>query len=178
MKELSFEELFEFNCFSEDPAERAKAAELLEYRYGCEIHCADIAHSVRFAHHARGSTIIAAKICENVTIYQNVTIGSNMRYNKKQKQWEQIGSPILAKNVIVADGAKILGPITIGENSVVAAGAIITKDIPADSIAFGVNQSKPKDPEYDLIFRSNMPSGEEIKAVDAKRIAEFDKLHK
>lgn len=175
MKDYSFDELLAFNCFSEDPAEQAKAAELLEFRYGCEIHCADMDRSVRFAHHARGCTVVAAKICANVIIYQNVTIGSNMRYNKIQEKWEKVGSPILAKNVIVADGAKVLGPITIGENIVIGAGAIITKDIPANSVAFGVNQYKPKDPTYDLVFNPNMISGEEIMAIDAQRVADFNK---
>lgn len=174
MKDLSFEELLEFNCFSDDPAEQAKAAELLEFRYGCEIHCADMDRSVRFAHHARVCTVVAAKICENVIIYQNVTIGSNMRYNKKLAKWEHVGSPILAKNVIIADGAKVLGPIIIGENTVIGAGAIITKDIPANSVAYRVNQYKPKDPDYDLVFNPNMISGEEIMAIDAKRVAEFE----
>ncbi|SET52784.1 serine O-acetyltransferase [Enterococcus malodoratus] len=176
MKNWSFDELLEMNCFSKDPEEQAKAAELLEFRYGCEIHCANMDRSVRFAHHARGCTVVAAKLCENVVIYQNVTIGSNMRYNKQQEKWEHVGSPILAKNVIVADGAKILGPIIIGENSVIGAGAIITKDIPANSVAFGVNQYKTKDPNYDLVFNPNMIAGEEIMAIDAKRVAEFEQL--
>ena len=98
---------------------------------------------------------MAAKICENVVILQNVTIGSNLRFNKMDNEWENVGNPIIDKNVIIADRAKIFGPIIIGENSVVAAGAIITKDIPANSIAYGVNQFKPKDNNYDLIFNSN-----------------------
>lgn len=106
MKNLTFEELLELNCFSEDMVARAKAADVLEQRYCCEIRCANMDKSVFFAHHARGCTIVAAKICKGVVIYQNVTIGSNMRYNKIRKEWENVGSPILAENVIVADGAK------------------------------------------------------------------------
>lgn len=97
-----------------------------------------------------------------------------MRYNNIQNKWENMGSPILAENVIVADGAKILGPVTIGKNTVVGAGAIITKDIPENSIAFGVNQYKSKNPAYDLVFKQPMPSGEEIIEVDRQRIREFD----
>jgi serine O-acetyltransferase len=108
-------------------------------------------------------------------IYQNVTIGSNLRYNKTQKSWENVGTPILAENVIVADGAKILGPIVIGENTVIGAGAIITKDIPANSIAFGVNQYKPKSPDYDLVFNPDMIPGEEIARVNAELVAEFER---
>lgn len=175
MENLTFEELLEINCFSGDEVERARAAELLEWRYGCEIRCTDMDRSVRFAHHARGCTIVAAKLCRGVVIFQNVTIGSNMRYNKTREVWEDVGTPILAENVIVADGAKILGPIIIGENTVIAAGAIITKSIPANNIAYGVNKHKPKAPAYDYVFGPNMISGEEITRVNEARVAEFEK---
>jgi serine O-acetyltransferase len=173
MQDVTFEELLEANCFADDAAERAKAADLLEQRYCCEINCTDMDKSVLFAHHARGCTVVAAKICKNVVIYQNVTIGSNLRYNKTESKWENVGTPILAENVVVADGAKILGPIIIGANTVVGAGAIITKDIPANSVAYGTNQYKPKDPNYDLVFNPNMISGEEIAKVNKRRAAEF-----
>ena len=172
---MTFEELLKINCFSENKTERKKAAELLEKHYCCEIHCSDMDESVLFAHHARGCTIVAAKICKGVVIYQNVTLGSNMKYNKLTGEWENVGSPILAENVIVSDGAKILGPIIIGKNTVVGAGAIITKDIPANSVAYGINQYRPKDSDYDFVYNSNMVSGEEIMKIDEARIAEFDK---
>lgn len=175
LRNMMFEELLEINCFSEDDKERERAAMLLEQRYGCEIRCADMDRSVLFAHHARGCTIVSAKLCKNVVIYQNVTIGSNMRYSKIRKAWENVGTPILAENVIVADGAKLLGPIVIGKNTVIGAGAIITKDIPPNSIAFGVNQYKPKDMDYDFLFNPDMISGEEIMEIDRERVSNFEK---
>ena len=111
MENLTFEELLEMNCFSRDTAERARAADLLERRYCCEIRCEHMDKSVLFAHHARGCTIVAAKICKGVVIYQNVTIGSNLRYNKIHKKWENVGSPILAENVIVADRGSTANPV-------------------------------------------------------------------
>lgn len=157
-----FDTLVKMNCYSKNKILKKLAGNLLEKFYCCEINCTEIDKSVLFAHHARGCTIVAAKIFENVVIYQNVTIGSNMRFNKVSNKWENIGTPIICKNVVIADGAKILGPIIIGENSVVAAGAIITKDMPADSIAYGVNQYKPKDAHYDLVFNANMINPEKI----------------
>jgi serine O-acetyltransferase len=63
-----------------------------------------------------------------VVIFQNVTVGTNMRFNKVSSEWENVGDPIICKNVVIADdGAKILGPVVVGENSVVASGAIVTK---------------------------------------------------
>ena len=175
MENMTFEELLNINCFSENEEKKNKAKELLEKYYCLEVNCTEIAESVLFAHHGRGCTIIAAKIYENVVIFQNVTIGTSMKYNKNNNEWENIGNPIICKNVVIADGAKICGPITIGENSVVSAGAIITKDIPANSIAYGVNQIKAKDSNYDYLYNSNMMNPEEIIKINKQRIEELEK---
>jgi serine O-acetyltransferase len=171
-----FDKLVKINCFSKSKLLKKAAGNLLEKLYCCEINCLEIDKSVLFAHHARGCIIIASKICENVVIFQNVTIGSNMKYNKISNEWENVGNPIICKNVVIADGAKILGPIIIGENSVVAAGAIITKNMPANSIVYGVNQFKPKDTNYDLLFNSNMISLEKNIEANYKLIARFNSL--
>ncbi|GAP73174.1 transferase hexapeptide repeat protein [Candidatus Symbiothrix dinenymphae] len=168
-----FEKLVKMNCYSKSRMLREAAGNLLEKCYCCEIKCAEMDKSVLFAHHARGCTIIAAKICENVVIFQNVTIGTNMRFNKVSSEWENVGNPIICKNVVIADGAKILGPIIIGENSVVGAGAIVTKDMPANSIAYGVNQFKPKDAHYDLVFNPNMLNSEALIDANNKLVAKF-----
>ena len=168
-----FDKLVKINCYSKSKMFKQAAGNLLEKFYACEINCTDIDKSVLFAHHARGCTIAASKICANVVIFQNVSIGANLRFNKASNEWENVGVPIISKNVVIADGAKIFGPIIIGENSVVAAGAIITKDMPANSIAYGVNQFKPKDDNYDLIFNSNMVSFEKIIEANKKLIAKF-----
>ena len=172
-----FDKLVKINCFSKNKILKKVADNMLEKLYCCQINCIEIDKSVLFAHHARGSIIIASKICENVVIFQNVTIGTNLKYNKINNEWENVGNPIISKNVVIADGAKILGPIIIGENSFVAAGAIITKDIPADSIAYGVNQYKPKDANYDFAFsfKSNMISYEKIIEANNKLIEKYNK---
>lgn len=178
MSQLDFNQLLELNCFSEDVKMREHASDELERNYGCEIKCIEMSKSVIFAHHARGCTIAAAKLCDNVIIYQNVTIGSNLKYNKTTSEWENVGNPILANNVIVADGAKILGPVVIGENTVVAAGSIITKDIPANSIAYGINQFKEKDLNYDYLYNDKMISGHDLIKENQLLIEAFKKRNK
>jgi len=170
-----FEKLVKINCFSKNKILKNIARNLLEKLYCCEINCMEIDKSILFAHHARGCTIIASKICENVVILQNVTIGSNLKFNKNKNEWENVGNPIICKNVVIADGAKIFGPIIIGENTVVSAGAIITKDIPANSIAYGVNQFRHKDSNYDLLFNKNMIEFEKIIETNNKLIENFNK---
>jgi len=170
-----FEKLVKINCHPKNKILQRLASNLLEKLYCCEINCTEIDKSVLFAHHARGCTIIASKICEGVVIFQNVTIGSNMRFNKVSCEWENVGNPIIGKNVIIADGAKILGPVIIGDNSVVAAGAIITEDIPANSVAYGVNQYRAKNADYDLVFNPNMISPEKIIEANNQLIAEYSR---
>ena len=168
-----FNKLIKINCHSKNKLLQKIAGNLLEKFYCCEINCTEISKSVLFAHHARCCTIVAAKICDNVVIFQNVTIGANLKFNKISNEWENIGNPVICKNVVIADGAKIFGPVQIGENTVVAAGAIITKNIPADSIAYGVNKFKPKNADYDLIFNPNMINFEKIIEANNKLITKI-----
>ncbi|AWK06041.1 serine acetyltransferase [Flavobacterium crocinum] len=170
-----FNTLVKINCHSKSGLLREIAGNLLEKLYCCEINCAEMDRSVLFAHHGRGCTIVASKICENVVIFQNVSIGANLKYNKITHEWENVGNPIIARNVIIADGAKILGPIVIGENSVIGAGSIITKSIPANSVAYGVNQFKPKDENYDFIFNKNMIAPQKIIEANKKLVTNFNK---
>ncbi len=173
-----FNKLVAVNCHSKNKFLRKIASNLLAKLYCCEINCAEMDKSVLFAHHGRGCTIVASKICENVVIFQNVSIGANLKYNKISNEWENVGNPIIAKNVIIADGAKILGPIVIGENSVIGAGSIITKDIPPNSVAFGVNKFKPKDMNYDFIFNRNMIHPSKIIEANKNLVNEFNNQNK
>ena len=68
--------------------------------------------------------------------------------------------------------------LSIGENTVIGAGAIITKNIPAKNVAFGVNQYKPKNPDYDFLFNPNMIPSDEIVKVDEEHVATSDKTRK
>ncbi|MDR1218503.1 MAG: hypothetical protein LBK73_02720 [Treponema sp.] len=63
-----FDTLVRINCFSNNKMLKKLAGNLLEKLYCCEINCVEIDESILFAHHARGCTITASKICENVVI--------------------------------------------------------------------------------------------------------------
>jgi len=71
-----------------------------------------------------------AEIGNNVTIYQGVTLGGTG--NQKGKR-----HPTVANNVVLGAGAIILGAITIGENSRIGAGAVVTKSVPPNSTVVG-----------------------------------------
>lgn len=74
------------------------------------------------------STIISAKkIGDNCFINQQVTIG-----------FEGDKSPIIGNNVRICAGAKVIGGVTIGDNAIIGANAVVVKDIPAGEIWGGV----------------------------------------
>ena len=67
------------------------------------------------------------EIGNNVKLYQNVTLG--------QKNGEY---PSIKDNVIINAGAKVIGNIVIGENSIVGANAVVVRDVPANVVVAGV----------------------------------------
>lgn len=72
-----------------------------------------------------------AEIGDNCTIYQGVTLGGTGKDIGKRH-------PTLGDNVMVGAGAKILGPVTIGSGSKVAANAVVLHEVPADCTAVGI----------------------------------------
>ena len=75
------------------------------------------------------STIISAKsIGENCKIYHHVTLGYD----------HDLQAPVIGNNVEVCCGAKVLGGVTVGDNALIAAGALVVKDVPANAVVGGV----------------------------------------
>jgi acetyltransferase-like isoleucine patch superfamily enzyme len=78
-------------------------------------------------------------IADDVMIGPNVSLmTSGHPLEPSQRHAVTIGKPIvIAKNVWIAAGATVIGGVTVGENSVVAAGSVVTKDVPANSLVGG-----------------------------------------
>jgi len=69
------------------------------------------------------------KLGDRVHIGQCVTIGGN---------GTQLGVPKIGSDVYIGAGAKVLGPIMIADNCLIAANAVVLKDVPEGSIVAGV----------------------------------------
>lgn len=89
-----------------------------------------------------------AVIGNNCTIYQNVTIGGNGKI--VDGKVTNSGAPKLEDNVIIFSGACVLGPITIGENSYIGANAVVTKDVPQNSLVVGNGIIKERNFDYNV----------------------------
>ncbi|MCG7343323.1 serine O-acetyltransferase [Sporosarcina sp. ACRSL] len=99
---------------------------------GIEIHPGATIGRRLFIDHGMG--IVIGETCEigdDVTLYQGVTLGGTGKEKGKRH-------PTLGNNVLVASGAKVLGSITIGENSKIGAGSVVLIDVPADSTVVGI----------------------------------------
>src|SRR5580692_7235119 len=78
-------------------------------------------------------------IADNVMIGPNVSIiTAGHPLEPSRRRAVTIGRPIvIEKNVWIAAGATIVGGVTVGENSVVAAGSVVTKDVPPNTLVGG-----------------------------------------
>ncbi|MBF0254397.1 MAG: serine O-acetyltransferase [Candidatus Omnitrophica bacterium] len=99
---------------------------------GIEIHPGATIGRGLFIDHGMGVVIGETTVIGNdVTLYQQVTLGGTGKSRGKRH-------PTLGHNVVVGAGAKVLGDITVGDNSMVGSNAVVVRDVPPYSTAVGV----------------------------------------
>ena len=99
---------------------------------GIEIHPGARIGEGLFIDHGMGVVVgETAIIGDNVLIYQGVTLGGTGKERGKRH-------PTVGNNVVVGAGAKILGNITVGDNSYIGSNAVVIKDVPPNSTVVGV----------------------------------------
>ena len=107
------------------------AARLISYKTrfftGIDIHPAAVLGEGLFIDHGMGVVIGETAILgDNITLYHGVTLGGRTLDKVKRH-------PTLESEVIVGAGAKILGPITIGQGSRIGANSVVLKSVPPQS---------------------------------------------
>lgn len=99
---------------------------------GVEIHPGATIGKGLFIDHGSGVVIgETAIIGDYCTLYQGVTLGGTGKDKGKRH-------PTLGNHVLVGAGAKVLGPFRVGDNSKIAAGAVVLSEVPPDCTAVGV----------------------------------------
>jgi len=107
-------------------------SQLTRHFTGIEIHPGAKIGRRLFIDHGMGVVIgETTEIGDDCTIYQGVTLGGTGKETGKRH-------PTLGNNIMVGAGARVLGPVKIGDNSKIAAGAVVLKDIPEGSTAVGI----------------------------------------
>lgn len=107
-------------------------SQITRFFTGIEIHPAAQIGKGLFIDHGMGVVIgETAVVGDDCTIYQGVTLGGTGKDTGKRH-------PTLGNNVMVGSGAKVLGPFTVGDNSKIAAGAVVLSEVPPNSTCVGV----------------------------------------
>ncbi len=102
------------------------------HKTGIEIHPGATIGKRLFIDHGMGVVIgETTEIGDDCTLYQGVTLGGTGKDVGKRH-------PTLGDRVLVGAGAKVLGPFTIADNSKIAAGAVVLKEVPENSTAVGI----------------------------------------
>jgi len=143
-------------CSAPD-VKRGKNVKLSEFinLYGCEI--GDETKIGAFVEVQKGATIgkrckISSHtfICEGVTIEDNVFVGHNVTFIndtyprattadgelQTNHDWK-VEATLIKRGASIGSGATVLSKVTIGENAIVGAGSVVTKDVPANTIVAG-----------------------------------------
>ena len=107
-------------------------SQLSRFLTGVEIHPgAKMGRGILIDH---GSGVVigeTAEVGDNCTIYQGVTLGGTGKEKGKRH-------PTLGNGVIVGAGAKVLGPITVGDNAKIGSGAVVLKDVLPNQSVVGI----------------------------------------
>jgi serine O-acetyltransferase len=107
-------------------------SEKAKRKTGIEIHPGATIGKGLFIDHGMGVVIgETAIIGNNVTMFHGVTLGGTGKEKRKRH-------PTIEDNVYIGCGAKILGNITIGENSKIGANAVVLKDVPKNATVVGI----------------------------------------
>lgn len=118
---------------------------------GIEIHPGATIGRRLVIDHGHGIVIgETAEIGDDVLIYQGVTLGGTGKDVGKRH-------PTVGNNVMICSGAKVLGPFKVGDNSRVAAGAVVLEEVPPNSTVVGIPAK--------------------VVRQDGQRIAPLDQIH-
>ena len=146
----------EFQCIAEDVklGTNVRLSKFINL-YGCEIGdetkigaFVEIQKSARVGKRCKISS--HTFICEGVTIEDNVFIGHGVRFVndtypratspggelQTEEDWK-VESTVVRKGASIGSGATLLCNISVGENAIVGAGSVVTRDVPANAIVAG-----------------------------------------
>ena len=146
-------------------------SQLSRFVTGIEIHPGAKIGKGLVIDHGMGVVIgETAEIGDNCTIYQGVTLGGTGKDVGKRH-------PTLGNNVLVGAGAKVLGPFKIGDNSKIAANAVVLEEIPDNCTAVGipaklVRREGIRVEDLDQVHIPD-PVAQELKRLEAK-LAELE----
>jgi serine O-acetyltransferase len=107
-------------------------AEFTRILTGVDIHPGAVLGGGLFIDHATGVVIgETAEVGDDVTLFHGVTLGGTGRDTGKRH-------PTIGDRVVIGAGAKVLGPIKIGDDSRIGANSVVVKEVPSSAVVVGV----------------------------------------
>lgn len=107
-------------------------SQFARFATGVEIHPGAVLGRRLFIDHGMGVVIgETAEVGEDVTIFHGTTLGGTSMSKGKRH-------PTVRNRVIIGAGAKVLGPILIGDGVKIGANAVVVKDVPDEAVAVGI----------------------------------------
>jgi serine O-acetyltransferase len=150
-------------------------ANVMKVATGIEIHPAAQIGRGLFIDHGSGVVIgETAEVGDDVTMYQGVTLGGTGFARGKRH-------PTVGNQVTIGSGAKLLGPIEVGDGSKVGANSVVIHDVPANATVVGnpghpvrVDGKRPEGPDADWAHLPD-PVADAISGL-ANRLTELEEL--
>lgn len=107
-------------------------SQLTRFFTGIEIHPGAVIGRRCFIDHGMGVIIgETAEVGDDVTIYQGVTLGGTGKDTGKRH-------PTIGNRVIIASGAKVLGPFKVGDDVKIGSGSVVLKEVPSGCTVVGI----------------------------------------
>ena len=114
-------------------------SQTIRFFTGIEIHPGAKIGKNLFIDHGMGVVIgETSEIGNNVTIYHAVTLGGSSPSIDSERQRHEKRHPTIGNDVVIGSGAQIIGPIKVGNNSRIAANAVVVKDVPENATMVGI----------------------------------------
>ena len=114
-------------------------SQIVRFFTGIEIHPGAKLGKNLFIDHGMGVVIgETSEIGDNVTIYHAVTLGGSSPSIDSEKQRHEKRHPTIGHDVVIGSGAQIIGPVKVGNNSRIAANAVVVKDVPENATMVGI----------------------------------------
>ena len=114
-------------------------SQTIRFFTGIEIHPGAKIGKNLFIDHGMGVVVgETSEIGDNVTIYHNVTLGGSSPSIDSERQRHEKRHPTIGNDVVIGSGAQIIGPIKVGNNSRIAANAVVVKDVPENATMVGI----------------------------------------
>jgi len=114
-------------------------SQTIRFFTGIEIHPGAKIGKNLFIDHGMGVVIgETSEIGDNVTIYHAVTLGGSSPSIDSERQRHEKRHPTIGNDVVIGSGAQIIGPIKVGNNSRIAANAVVVKDVPENATMVGI----------------------------------------